>query len=223
VLFADGLSVGAVVDGVAERTIRLLVDLPTLALGVARFGDALVVLGAGGVVLRYGDDGSPSTVLAQGLVDPTGIRVDGDRLLVAERHAGRVSAVDGDGKVAPVLEGLPSAAAVDRLGDGYVVGAGPVVIVVDGDGTERRIEGFGDAQGVAVVGTVVLVADAARHELVSVDVASGRRSVVVAGAPVGLPVPGVVPAAFSPVTADGAGGFLVGANGDGSIRRLTRV
>ena len=127
VLFADGLSVGAVIDGVAERTIRLLVDLPTLALGVARFGDAVVVLGAGGVVLRYPDGGGPSSVLAQGLVDATAIRVDGDRLLVAERHAGRVSAVDADGKVSPVLEGLPSAAAVDRLGDGYVVSAGPVV------------------------------------------------------------------------------------------------
>ena len=94
VLFADGLSVGAVVDGVAERTIRLLVDLPTLALGVARFAEAVAVLGAGGVVLRYGDDGGAWTVLADGLVDATCLRVDGERLLVAERHAGRVSAVD---------------------------------------------------------------------------------------------------------------------------------
>ena len=138
--------------------------------------------------------------------------------------AGRVSAVDRDGKVAPLLDGLPSAAAVDLLGDGYVVSAGTAVVLIDGDGNERRIDGFGDAQGVAVVGTVVLVADAGPPR-------AGRRrrrhrvgaSVVVAGAPVGLPVPGVVPASFSPLAADGSGGFLVGCNGDGSIRRLTLV
>ncbi|MEO5900208.1 MAG: SMP-30/gluconolactonase/LRE family protein, partial [Ilumatobacteraceae bacterium] len=53
VLFADGLSVGTVIDGVPERRIRLLVDLPTLALGVAEFDDGVLVLGAGGELLRY--------------------------------------------------------------------------------------------------------------------------------------------------------------------------
>ncbi|MCU1501884.1 MAG: strictosidine synthase family protein [Ilumatobacteraceae bacterium] len=222
VLFADGLSVGVVVDGVAERRIRLLVDLPTLALGVAPFDGALAVLGASGEVLRYDEGAAEPTVLATGLVDPTCMRVDGGRLLVSERHAGRVSAVDRGGRITPLLRDLPSPAAVDRLGDGYVVSAGPVVLLIDAGGNERRVEGFGDAQGVAVVGMLVLVADAARHELVLVDVATGRREVVVAGAPVGSAVPGVVPAAFSPVAADGAGGFLIGCNGDGSIRRLTR-
>ena len=54
------------------------------------------------------------------------------------------------------------------------------------------------------------------------DTATGRRDVVVSGAPVGPPVDGaVVPAAFAAVSTDGAGGYLVGCNGDGSIRRLT--
>jgi sugar lactone lactonase YvrE len=223
VLFADGLSVGAVVDGRPERRIRLLIDLPTLALGVARFDGAIVVLGAGGEVLRYAPGATEPTVLASGLVDPTCLRVDGDRLLVSERRRGCVSAIDRAGNVTVVIDGLPSAAAVDRVSDGYVVSAGTTVLLIDADGNERRIDGFGDAQGVAVSGSVVLVADAARHELVAIDVAGGRREVVVAGAPVGQPVPGVVPAAFSPLAADGAGGFLVGCNGDGSIRHLTRA
>jgi sugar lactone lactonase YvrE len=221
-LVADGLSVGTVVDGTVERSIRLLVDLETLAIGVAAFEGAVVVLGATGELLRYAEGGEP-TVLAAGLTDPTCLCLDGERLLVAERGAGQVSAVDRDGNVAPVLTGLPSPAAVARLGAGFVVAAGPVVVLVDGDGNERRLDGFGDAQGVATDGALVLVADAGRHELVAVDTASGRRDVVVTGAPIGQPVPGIVPAAFSPLAADGAGGFLVGCNGDGSIRRLVRA
>jgi len=221
-LFADGLSVGEVIDGEHHRRIRLLVDLPTLALGVVPFGDGLAVIGAAGEVLGYARTGGEPTVLAEGLVDPTTVRVADDRLLVAERSAGRISAVDRDGRVSPVLDGLAGAASVDVLDGGYAISAGAALLVIDVDGNERRIDGFGDAQGVAVVGGTVLVADAERHELVAVDIAAGRRDVVVTGAPVGLPVPGTVPAAFSPVTADGTGGFYVGCNGDGSIRRLTR-
>ena len=104
-LFADGLSVGEVLDGEHHRRIRLLVDLPTLALGVVPFGDGLAVIGAAGEVLRYGRAGGEPTVLAEGLVDPTTVRVVDDRLLVAERSAGRISAVDRDGRVSPVARG----------------------------------------------------------------------------------------------------------------------
>jgi sugar lactone lactonase YvrE len=223
ILVADGLSVGVVVDGACERRIRLLVDLPTLAVGVAQFAGGLVVLGAGGELLRYQPSGGEPHVVTTGLRDPTSVRADGDRLVVSERALGRVSAVDRDGNVMPLVEGLPSAASVDLLDGGYAVGAGRMVVLIDSNGNDRRIDGFGNAQGVAVVGSTVFVADAERHEIVAVDVASGRRDVVVTGAPVGLPVPGRVPAAFSPLTADGAGGVLVGGNGDGSVRRLNRA
>ena len=156
-------------------------------------------------------------------MDPTTARVAGDRLVVSERAAGRLSAIDRDGNVSPLVEGLSKAASVDLLDGGYAVGAGAAVLLIDANGNERRIDGFDDAQGVAVVGTTVFVADAGRHELVAIDVAAGSRDVVVAGAPIGQPVPGVVPAAFSALTADGAGAVLVGCNGDGSIRRLVRA
>jgi sugar lactone lactonase YvrE len=223
VLFADGLSVGAVVDGLAQRRIRLLVDLPTLAIDVAPLAGGLAVLGAGGEILAYDGSGGAPTVVADGLTDATGLRADGDRLVVAQRGPGRISAVERDGRVSPLVDGLPAAASVDLLDGGHAVGAGPLVLLIDAVGGERRVDGFGDAQGVAVAGSVVLVADAERHQLVAVDVASGRRDVVVTGAPIGQPVPGTVPAAFAPLAADGAGGFLVGCNGDGSIRRLTRA
>ena len=123
-----------------------------------------------------------------------------------------------------MLDGVASPASVDRLGDGYVIGAGPVVLVVDGAGNETRIDGFGDAQGVAAVGT--RCSWPTRHATSSCSSTSppaavtswspGRRSARrSAGA--------IVPAAFAAVAADGTGGYLVGCNGDGSIRRLTRT
>jgi sugar lactone lactonase YvrE len=224
IVFADGLSVGAVVDGTAERRIRLLVDLPTLALAVVPFAGGLTVVGAGGEVLQYAAGGGEPTTLVTGLTDPTSARAVGDQVVVSERAAGRVVAIDRDGRVSPLLDGLSKAASVDVLdGGGYVVGAGDAVLLIDGEGNERRIDGFGDAQGVAVAGSTVLVADAARHELVALDVSSGRREAVVTGAPIGQPVPGTVPASFAALTSDGAGGILVGCNGDGSIRRLSRA
>lgn len=162
-------------------------------------------------------------MLAGGLSDPTCLRADGGRLLVAERGAGRITAISSDGATSPVLTGLTTPAALDRLGEGYVVSAGHVVLLIDGQGNERRLDGFGDAQGVASNGNVILVADAGRHEIIAFDVASGSREVIVSGAPIGVPVQGTVPAAFTPLTSDGVGGFLVGCNGDGSIRRLTRA
>ena len=133
------------------------------------------------------------------------------------------SRVDAAGTVTPLVDGLPSAAAVDVVSGGFVVSAGTTVVFVDAHGERRTIDGFADAQGVAVAGEQVLVADAGRHELVAVNLVDGRREMIVSGAPIGLPVEGIVPAAFTPLAPDGAGGVLVGCNGDGSIRRLTRV
>jgi hypothetical protein len=39
---------------------------------------------------------------------------------------------------------------------------------------------------------------------------------------IGQPTAGLVPASFCSVCSDGDGGFFVGGNGDGSIRRLHR-
>ena len=80
-----------------------------------------------------------------------------------------------------------------------------------------------DAQGLAVAGAPLLVADPGRRELVVFDVASGertRRRFRRADRPAGgRPRSGRVHS----VCADGAGGFYVGCNGDGSIRQLRRA
>jgi hypothetical protein len=132
--------------------------------------------------------------------------------------------VDRDGHRDTVVSGLagPAAIASDDAGNVYV-SQGTNVEVVDKAGSHRAtIDGFTGAQGIAAGNGTVLVADVGAHELVAVDVDSGARTVVVRDAPIGQPVDGVVPAAFCPVCPDGRGGFYVGANGDGSIRRVTR-
>jgi hypothetical protein len=93
--------------------------------------------------------------------------------------------------------------------------------VIAPDGTTRELGGFQDPQGIAALGSRLLVADVGRGALVAVDLGSGAATTVVSGAPIGPAVPGVVPAAFCPICADGKGGVYVGCNGDGSIRRLT--
>jgi streptogramin lyase len=237
-LLADGLSVAAIdgtidgtVDGTADvrRLHTFLVDLSTLAVGVSPFGDDLAVLGLAGEVLVYRRDSSEPVRLVAGLAAPTGIvadRVDGvDGLLVVERGAGQVTRIDREGRTQPLVTGLRNPGAVARDADGALyVSQGTTVEVFAADGSRRgAIDGFTDAQGVAVAGDVLLVADVGARELVTVEIGTGTRTVAATGVPIGQPVEGFVVAAFCSVCPDGGGGFFVGCNGDGSVRRLTRA
>jgi sugar lactone lactonase YvrE len=225
-LVADGLSVAAVTGGQIERLLTLLIELHTLALGVAPLGEDLAVLAITGEVLLYRKGSTEPSVIVEGLVEPSAIRADSDdSVLVVERGSGQVAHIDRSGGHHVVVHGLEGPAALDRAADGTIyVSQGTTVASFGRNGSHRAtIDGFTDAQGVAVAGSTLLVADVGTHELVAVDTASGAREVAVHGAPIGQPVTGVVPAAFCSVCADGDGGFYVGANGDGSIRRLRRT
>jgi hypothetical protein len=96
------------------------------------------------------------------------------------------------------------------------------VLVVEPSGGRREIPGFGDAQGIAVSGGTLLVADVNAQELRAVNLETGEKTALVCHAPIGQPAPGVMPWAFAPLCADGEGGFYAGCNGDGSVRRLRR-
>jgi sugar lactone lactonase YvrE len=229
-LLADGLSV-ATIPGVAsgsgtvERLLTLLLELHTLAIGVSPLGDDLAVLAITGEILVYRRGSTVPVVLVSGLDAPTAILADGPgTILVVERGAGRILRVNAGGQVDTVASGMrgPNAVARDEVGSLFV-SQSAIVEVLQKDGSRRgAIEGFSDAQGIAASGGTLLVADVSTHELIAVDIDSGNREVVVTGAPIGQPVAGLVPAAFCSICPDGAGGFYVGANGDGSVRRLRR-
>jgi len=69
---------------------------------------------------------------------------------------------------------------------------------------------------------VVLIADVGARRLVAVDVDTATATTVVEDAPIGRPDGGVVPFFYCSVAAHPQGGFVVGCNGDGSIRWLRR-
>jgi hypothetical protein len=226
VLVADGLSIAEVsADGTVTRRLRLLIDLPGLAAGVCDAGGDLLVA-THTDILRYRDWSGPAGPLVAGLQGVTSILADGDAgAILVERDGGRVQRIAPDGSARVIASGLhrPGAAARDAAGDLYVSqGEGRPVVVLGADGARPVIDGLTDAQGLAIAGDTLLVADVGTHELIAVNLGDGRRSVAVQQARIGQPRPGLVPAAFCSVCADGRGGFYVGANGDGSIHTLSR-
>jgi sugar lactone lactonase YvrE len=225
-LIADGLSIGELSgNGTVTRRLILLIDLPGLAAGVCDAGADLLVA-THTEVLRYPNGSGPPSVLLAGLQGVSSIVADGDGgAVVVERDGGRVQRVARDGSARVIASGLhrPGAAARRAAGDLYVSqGEGRPVVVLGDEAARPAIDGFADAQGLAIAGDTLLVADVGAHELIAIDLAEGRREVAVHDAPIGQPQPGLVPAAFCSVCADERGGFYVGANGDGSIRLLTR-
>jgi sugar lactone lactonase YvrE len=226
-LVADALNVSTVraVGGVTP-VLTLLIDLHTLAVGVCEVGDDLFVLAAPGEVLLYRAGSSEPVVLAEGLDGPTSIVADGEGVLVTERAAGRLTRVGRDGRSEVIEAGLisPGAVARDERGNLFVSQGGASPVLMRGsDGARRSFEGFADAQGLAVAGRTLLVADPERRQLVMINVDSGEKRVAVSDAPIGQAAPGIVAAAFTSVCRDGHGGFYVGCNGDGSIRQLTAL
>jgi hypothetical protein len=85
-----------------------------------------------------------------------------------------------------------------------------------------ELGGVADPHGIAVGADVAVLAEPSRRAVVAIDLASRRARDIVTDAPLGPPVAGAsVPHSFSALVADGDG-FLVGCDGDGSIRRLSR-
>ena len=197
-----------------------------MAVDVAHHGDRPMVLLARGQVLRREPDGRMTSVAG---------RLDGARSMVSApgggayvveagsgSGAGRVIRIDGEGGTdGEVARGLtdPRAVAVGRDGTVWVTHPGGATGFRDGVAV-ARLDGIAEPHGIAVGAAHAVIADPGRRAVVAVEVASGRATDVVTSAPLGPPVAGAaMPHAFSPVAADGDS-FLVGCDGDGSIRRL---
>ncbi len=130
--------------------------------------------------------------------------------------------IDGVGEVlGEVASGLraPRALAAGEDGVLWVSQEGGVVGLRDGRPVAELRE-VSAPHGIAVRGDTVLVADPSGRRLVAFEVSRGIHRDVVTDAPLGPPVDEArVPLATTPLLADGEG-FLVGCDGEGSLRRL---
>lgn len=223
---ADALAVNHIQpDGTPRVVASLLADLPAMAVDVAPIDDDLLILVARGQVLRLGADGSIRSVAGHLDRVTTMTAGPGGGALVVEAGAGRVIHIDGDGGVVgEVVAGLTRPRAVAVHGDEvWVTHPGGATGFRDGQPV-GRIEGIQDPHGIGIAaspdGPLALVAEPARRALVVVNLGSNRHQEVVTDAPIGSPVAGTtLPLAFTAIHGDGDG-WLVGADGNGSVHRL---
>ncbi|MFN0091867.1 MAG: SMP-30/gluconolactonase/LRE family protein [Acidimicrobiales bacterium] len=225
-LVADGLSVAEIApDGSVRRLLTLLADLPSMAIAVGELDGRVAVLVERGQLFLFGPDRERTSPVGR-LRHPTSLAPGGDGvLLLVESGEGRVLRVDASGVIGEAATGLnrPHSAALGADGVLWVTEPDAVVGLRGGE-VVSRVGGFDGLQGIAVGadGTVV-VAEPAGRRLVAIDPASGAADTIVSDAPIGPPVTGArLPMSSVPVTASGRG-FVVGANGEGSLRRLSRV
>jgi len=229
-LVADALSVIRVDgDGRVVKLCRALVDQPGLVTSIVAAGDgfALATFPAGLVSWRPGS--APRALGDRPLDRVSGLVADPahpDRLLVCEPGAGTVVSIGLDGRAQLLLRALsePLAVARDAGGSLWVTQARDTpVVVIGADGKVRKVEGVESAEGIAANDHTLLVADVGARRLVAIDSDSLRATTVVTDAPIGRPDGGHVPFSFCSVAAHPQGGFVIGCNGDGSIRWLRRV
>ena len=222
---ADGLAVAAVErDGSTRCLMNLITDLPSMALDVAVLGEDILVLVERGQVFRRTPEGGRARAIAGHLDHPSAICAAEDGgAFVAERGAGRVVRIHPDGEArAVVATGLrrPRALALGDDGVLWVSQQGGVVGFRDGNAI-AELDAVTTPHGVAALGNTVVVADPEHRRVVAFDLARGRDTTVLRDAPLGPPVEHArVPLATSPVVADRGDGFLIGCDGDGTIRRI---
>lgn len=218
--FADGLSVGSIQAGSLNRLALGLIDLPGLAIHVAPTSDdGLAVLTTNGLLLEYDRMFSRYRVLTSGLRGPRSVHLVGEDLFVTEARG--VARVNRRGDLSMLCPGIATPHGITSHGTDVVVSAGDSLHFLPSDSRDGyRLGGFQGLHGVASNGTSLLAADVAARQLVLVEPETGARTVLVDDAPIGVPHDTRIPMASSSVVSDGSGGFIIGCDGDGSIRRL---
>ena len=227
---ADGMKVGRLhADGSYERLKMGLIDLPGFAVGGMEIAGGMLILAQHGALVHAPDGGRPTRV-AKGLDTVVSLTpLSGDTCLVVERGSGSVHRAGVQGIIETVASGVTHARGAAETPDGTIwVGQSdraPLVAVRDG-ATVREVSGFGSVDGVAVSadGRTVLASDTGNRRVVAVDAESGAIETVIDDAPIGPPTDGKrLLGSFAPLLAEPDGSFLVGCNGDGSIRRVRRT
>jgi len=225
IVVGDGLAVTEVqADGSARCIMNLIADLPSMAIDVAELDGDVLVLVERGQVFRKPAGGGRAEPVAGRLRHAVSMTDSGDGgVLVVESGGNRVARVDGSGVTGVVAAGIdrPHSASVAEDGTVWVTHPGGATGFLEGRPV-GAISGVADPHGIAVAGGSALIADPANRRVVAHDLARGENVDALINAPMGPPVAGAkIPHAASPLAVDGSG-FLVGCDGDGTIRRLVR-
>lgn len=200
-----------------------------IATGAGEF----IVTTAADTVARYRPGPDESDALAAGVDQPYGVALAPDGTpVVVEQGAGRLLAVR-TGSVDVLADGLDTPVGVAIGPDGApLVSIAGAVVRVTGAGAAPLVDGLHTPQGLLVRDGTLFIVDAGSKELIGVDLATGARTAIATGLPVGPP-PGVVPkplkgmppfsgpqGPFAGIAAGSDGTLYISADGDGSVLAL---
>jgi len=125
-------------DPVNERIIARYEELP-LPIQAIRYNEHIAVtLHGDGSVALIDSDGVVST-LADGFGAPTGLVIQGDRLLVTDRSAGSVSAISPQGQVSVVATGLDAPEGIAVIAEQIFVLEGENGLIKEVSGADSRV------------------------------------------------------------------------------------
>ena len=192
-----------------------------------------VVTTSGGQVGRYRPADGETDYLADGLDQLYGVALTPAGIVVVEQGTGRVLRIGDTVDVLAAGLDTPVGVTVTPTGDLLVSEVGRVVRLT-GSGTETVVDGLNRPQGLLATGETLYVVDAGAQAVLAVDLATGARTTVAAGLPIGPP-PGVEPkplkgmppfsgpqGPFAGIAAGPDGTLYVSADGDGSVLTLRR-
>jgi sugar lactone lactonase YvrE len=239
VYVADGTYLYTVAPDGSLQTVAMLFSpgYPGFVRGMVRSGPGeFVVTTSGGQITRYRPGTAESEVLADGFEQLYGLALVPGGVVAVEQGTGQLVSVDDRGGVEVIAKGLdrPVGVTVTAGGDVLVAESGRVVRVTPA-GTETFVDGLQRPHGLLARDGHLFIVDAGEKTVLSVDLASGARTVIASGLPVGPP-PGVEPkplqgmppfsgpqGPFAGIAAGPDGTLYVSADGEGSVLTLTRT
>lgn len=238
VYVADGTYLYALQPDGSLLTVGMLFSpgYPGFLRGLVRSGPGeFVVTTSGGQITRYRPATDESEVLADGFDQLYGLALIPGGVVAVEQGTGQLISVDDRGGVEVIAKGLdhPVGVTVTAGGDVLVAESGRVVRVTPA-GVETFVDGLTRPQGLLTSDGHLFIVDAGEKAVIDVDLASGARTVVAGGLPVGPP-PGVDPkplrgmppfsgpqGPFAGIAAGPDGTLYVSADGEGSVLALKR-
>ncbi|MCV7280698.1 SMP-30/gluconolactonase/LRE family protein [Mycolicibacterium flavescens] len=237
---ADGTYFYTVGDDGALHTVGMLFSpgYPGFLRGLAPVdGGAFVVATSGGQIARYRPADGETDYLADGFDQLYGVAVGpSEEIVFTELGTGRVHALrSGTPEVLATELRDPVGVVFDPTGRPLIAESGAGRVVSVGDTTDTVVDGLQRPQGLAVADGTLYIVDAGAKEVLAVDLATGARTTIASGLPVGPP-PGVQPkplkgmppfsgpqGPFAGITVGRDGTLYVAADGEGSVLALRRT